>query len=239
MWSSASGNSASPHCIIMKPICATVDQASEVLTAGWVSMTSPPNSAVNPPTITSTASMPGASSMTSAKRISTKPPALMTPAWSSADTGVGASITSVSQPCSGNCADFSIAATANRHAATTAAGPPSPMCAAAAIVAMSVVRYPMTRNAAAAISAASPARRGHEFLARGALRRDATGVEEQQAVKTQAGRHPRRDELDDVAGDDKQHDHRQRCAEPGHEHALPRLAGQINQRIADHDPTHE
>ena len=33
----------------MKPICATVDQASEVLTAGCVSITSPPNSAVNPP----------------------------------------------------------------------------------------------------------------------------------------------------------------------------------------------
>lgn len=47
MCSSASGNSASPHCITMKPICATVDQASEVFTADWVSITSPPNSAVN------------------------------------------------------------------------------------------------------------------------------------------------------------------------------------------------
>ena len=80
MWSSASGNSARPHCSIMKPICATVDQASEVLTAGCVSMTSAPNSAVKPPTMASTASTPGADSITSAKRISRKPPALITPA---------------------------------------------------------------------------------------------------------------------------------------------------------------
>ncbi len=34
-------------------ICATVDQASDVLTAGWASMTAPPNTAVKPPTMTS------------------------------------------------------------------------------------------------------------------------------------------------------------------------------------------
>ena len=66
--------------MIMKPIWPTVDHASEVLIAGWVSMTSPPNSAVKPPIITSTASTPGASSITSAKRMSRNPPALITPA---------------------------------------------------------------------------------------------------------------------------------------------------------------
>ena len=108
MCSSASGNSASPHSSSMKPICATVDQASEVFTVGWVSITRPPNSAVKPPTIATSASTPGASSITSAKRTSRKPPALMTPACRSADTGVGVSMTSISQPWVGNCADFSM-----------------------------------------------------------------------------------------------------------------------------------
>ena len=36
----------------MKPIWATVDQASDVFTAGWVNITSPPKIAVKPPIIT-------------------------------------------------------------------------------------------------------------------------------------------------------------------------------------------
>jgi hypothetical protein len=123
----------------MKPICATVDHASEVFTADWVSITSPPNSAVNPPSITSTASTPGASSITSAKRISRKPPALMTPACSSAETGVGVSITSVSQPWVGNCADFRIAASASAAATQVAPGTLSAAEAALRIAAMSPV----------------------------------------------------------------------------------------------------
>ena len=39
----------------MKPICDTVDQASEVLTALWVSITAAPKSAVKPPSITGVA----------------------------------------------------------------------------------------------------------------------------------------------------------------------------------------
>jgi hypothetical protein len=149
MWSSASGNSASPHCSTMKPICATVDQASEVLTAGWVSMTRAPNSAVKPPTIASAASTPGAASIRSAKRMSRKPPALITPACSRAETGVGASMTSVSQPWVGNCADFSTAASASRAAAARAAQEASPLRASALIAAMSVVpKLAQTRPAA-------------------------------------------------------------------------------------------
>ena len=139
MCSNASGNSARPISRIMKPICATVDQASDVFTAGCVSITSPANSAVKPPTTTSTAIAIGASSSTSAKRISRKPPALMTPACSSAETGVGASITSVSQPCTGNWADFSNAASARRQAAATARLPPAPCRAAPRMVPISPV----------------------------------------------------------------------------------------------------
>ena len=123
----------------MKPICATVDQASEVLTAGCVSITSAPKSAVKPPSIANAASVPGDSNITSAKRMSRKPPPLMTPACSRADTGVGASITSVSQPWVGNCADFSKAASAIKTVAKTASDEPSPPLAAALIAAISVV----------------------------------------------------------------------------------------------------
>jgi hypothetical protein len=60
MCSSASAHSPSPHCSSMKPICDTVDQASAVLIALWVSITTAPNSAVNPPSITSAAIAAGA-----------------------------------------------------------------------------------------------------------------------------------------------------------------------------------
>ena len=84
-----------------------VDQASAVFTALWVSITMAPKSAVNPPASTSTAMAMGEACTTSAMRMSTKPPALIMPACSRADTGVGASITSVSQPWSGKAAVLS------------------------------------------------------------------------------------------------------------------------------------
>lgn len=52
--------------------------------------------------------------------ISMTPPALMIPACSRAETGVGASITSVSQPCTGKAAHFSAAASTRK---------PMPICA--------------------------------------------------------------------------------------------------------------
>ena len=125
--------------MIMNPIWAMVDQASELFTAGWASMASPPNSAVKPPTMTSTARMPGASSITSAKRIKRKPPALITPACSSAETGVGVSITSISQPWVGNCADLRMAASASRPAAQIVPAGATPSRAATRIVSMSAV----------------------------------------------------------------------------------------------------
>ena len=59
-----------------------------------------------PPTTASTSSAGVASSSTSLSLSTRKPPALMMPACSSAETGVGVSITSISQPCTGNWADF-------------------------------------------------------------------------------------------------------------------------------------
>ena len=110
MCKSASGQRPSPHCRSMKPICATVDQASAVLTALWVSMTVAPNSAVKPPTMTRAAIAPGLALTSGASLMSNTPPELMIPAWRNAETGVGASMTSVTQPCSGKAAVFSVAA---------------------------------------------------------------------------------------------------------------------------------
>ena len=77
--------------------------------------------------------------MTSAKRIKRNPPPFTTPACNSAETGVGASITSVSQPWLGNCADFKSAASAKSPAAVAAIPPPSPRRAALRIPAIWVV----------------------------------------------------------------------------------------------------
>ena len=86
----------------MNPICATVDQASRTLMLMRVSITMPASTAVPSPKTTSTARAAAAFSSKGANRISTNPPRLTTPACSSADTGVGASITWISQPCTGN-----------------------------------------------------------------------------------------------------------------------------------------
>ena len=95
----------------MKPICAQVDQASETLMLIRVVITSAASTAVAVPATTSSACAAGTTSSRPPSRISTKPPRLTTPACSSADTGVGASITWISQPWNGSSAHFSSADT--------------------------------------------------------------------------------------------------------------------------------
>ena len=88
----------------MKPIWATVDQASLTLMLMRVSMTNPASSALLNPKITSNQRATGDASKTGAKRIRTKPPRLTTPACNSAETGVGASMTWINQPWTGRSA---------------------------------------------------------------------------------------------------------------------------------------
>ena len=87
-----------PHCISMKPICAQVDQASITLMLMRVVITSAASTAVAAPTTTSRVCAAATSDTSGAKRSSTKPPRFTIPACSRADTGVGASITWMSQP---------------------------------------------------------------------------------------------------------------------------------------------
>ncbi len=92
---------------------------------------------------------------------------MITPAWSSAETGVGVSITSSSQPWKGNCADFRTAASTRSAAAPWAAigTAPSPIAPAPAFTAARS-RLPNSEkiSAAAPTSAASPIRLATNFL---------------------------------------------------------------------------
>jgi hypothetical protein len=91
----------------MNPIWAQVDHASDTFTLTRVVITSAANTAVPAPTSTSSVRASTERSTTGAIRSSTKPPRLTTPACSSAETGVGASITWISHPWNGSCAHFS------------------------------------------------------------------------------------------------------------------------------------
>ena len=65
------------------------------------------SSAVSAPTVAMRASTPGTRTNSGSERATRKTPAVtIVAAWMSADTGVGPSIASGSQTCSGNCADL-------------------------------------------------------------------------------------------------------------------------------------
>ena len=153
-----------PHSSTMNPICATVDQARRTLILMRVSITSPARIAVANPKAISRARAGIACSSRGAKRISTTPPRFTTPACSSADTGVGASITWISQPCTGSSATRSVTAS-TRHTALTcrlADMPSRPRCAHKA------EREPLPTslhaNAAAPMSNTSASRSAMRFL---------------------------------------------------------------------------
>ena len=110
--SNAISHRPSPHCTNMKPIWAQVDHARATFTLTRVVITNAAITAVRVPTTTSAVRATTTRSTTGAKRSSTNPPRLTTPAWSSADTGVGASITWISQPWNGSCAHFNSAVSA-------------------------------------------------------------------------------------------------------------------------------
>ena len=91
-------------------------------------MTTAPNAAVRVPMMVRNASAWGAWTNNGLVLTMRKPPALMIPACMKAETGVGVSMVSGSQPWKGNCADFSAAHTASRM---QAAGNPAVFPAAA------------------------------------------------------------------------------------------------------------
>ena len=178
------------------------------------------------------------SAMTGANRSTRKPPALMMPAWRSAETGVGVSITSRSQPCSGNCADFSIAAQRQkkrggidrRRAARGRGGKYGR-------IVQSAERVIQARHRPDQAEVAESAR--EKFLARGEHRRLPFGIEEEQAMQADAGGDPGERELEEIARDDEGQNRRQRQAKPLDETLLTGIAAEIVAAVGDNDRADE
>src|SRR3954451_1316363 len=88
-----------------------VDPASDFLMSSLAQAIMPPNSSVTVPTRTTASRASGDIARIGLDRTSRYTPAVtMVAAWISADTGVGPSIASSSQDCSGTCADLPQAA---------------------------------------------------------------------------------------------------------------------------------
>ena len=149
----------------MKPICAQVDQASDTLMLMRVIMVAAATTAVMPPTTTSSACAAGTSATRVPRRMSRKPPRLTMPACSSAETGVGASMTWISQPCTGSCAHLTNAAMTNITAANCRPAEYSGSARAAAI-ALSISSVPswVQTNAIAPSMHTSATRLARNFL---------------------------------------------------------------------------
>ena len=116
----------------MKPIWAVVDQARWTLMLTRVIMISPATTALVDPTTTRSPWAACASTRIGDRRIIRKPPMLTTPACSSAETGVGASMTWISQPWKGSWAHFRIVAMASSRDPTSREMGSGPAWAAAA-----------------------------------------------------------------------------------------------------------
>ncbi len=114
-----------------------------------------PHSAAMMPAMTAAICTSGAASITGAKRISRKPPALTRPACISAETGVGAVIDPISQPSNGGSAERAIAATRKR-AATMMSTTGSKLISALSIAFSSMLPACIASTASATSSAASP-----------------------------------------------------------------------------------
>ncbi len=120
----ASAKAPRPHCSIMKPICASVDQASCFLMLVCVIMITEAKRAVKAPTSARAFSAPGDCVISGLRRTTRKPPALMMPACIRAETGVGVSSVSGSQEWKGNCADLISAAATSRPQIHDISAPP-------------------------------------------------------------------------------------------------------------------
>ena len=142
-----------PTCMIMNPICPTVEQPSCPLTSVWTDFRSFPNSALAAPT-SRTASIKRVSAVTTgANRTRRMPPALTKPACISAEAGVGAVIEERSHPWNGTSADWTIAASSRATAANRrTAGGAVPTAAATP----ETVVAPVAHQSAARATANSP-----------------------------------------------------------------------------------
>ncbi|SLH59408.1 Uncharacterised protein [Mycobacteroides abscessus subsp. abscessus] len=140
-----------------------VEAASAFLMSSLAQPMIAPNSSVTAPTSTTPSCAPGARSKMALDRAMRYTPAVtMVAAWMSAETGVGPSMASPSQDCSGTCADLpqaasnssrpmavSVASLAPGAAANTVSKPTEPKVANMAIIASANPMSPtlLTTNA--------------------------------------------------------------------------------------------
>ena len=97
-WNMPAPNAPAPHAINMNPSWETVEYASTFLMSVCPNAISAANSAVNAPTMATTALATGDSSNSRCMRlIRYTPPVTIVAAWMSAETGVGPAIASGSQ----------------------------------------------------------------------------------------------------------------------------------------------
>ena len=104
-WYIAAEYAPMPTAKIISPICDIVEYAMTRLMSTWLSAMTPAITAVPMPTHATMPWATGARSNSGWKRAIRYTPAVtMVAAWISAETGVGPSMASGSQVCSGNCA---------------------------------------------------------------------------------------------------------------------------------------
>src|SRR6059058_3491313 len=124
-WNTATEYADAPSATVMYPSCDSVEYATTRLMSFWMMPRKPMNSAVIEPMTTTNDSAVSDSSNNGDMRVTMKMPAVtIVAAWISAEIGVGPSIESGSQTCSGNCADLPIAPMNRQMQAAVSSGQP-------------------------------------------------------------------------------------------------------------------
>ena len=233
-------NAPSPHSSIMKPICASVEYAREPLIVVCVSMTIEPKIAVAAPTAISAVMAIGWSTIRSAKRRIRNPPELIIPAWSSAETGVGVSITSGTQAWNGIWADLRKCGGHQQPDGDVHTGRHRRLTLCCGGDRRDVRRAEclgQQHRGAQETDVGQP--RSDHLLATGDHRPRSIREEDQQPVQREARGHPGDDQLREVPGQHQQHHRRQREAERSREVSLPPIARQVAARVSHHHQAHE
>jgi len=115
-WNTAAANAPIPQASIMKPICAMVEKTRRPFTSGLIKRTADAYPSVSAPAQKTTAIATTDPPIAGEKRRIRMAPALTTPAWIRADTGVGAAKVAGSQPWNGTWLDRASAGITSRVA---------------------------------------------------------------------------------------------------------------------------
>ncbi len=121
MWNSPAAKAPTPSCSTMNPIWPDVDHTRPPFTSVRTSITAVATSAVSIPTAKASVMATDEEPKIGEKRMRSTPAPLTTPAWSSADTGVGAASVDGSQRWIGTSAERATPATTSSTATIVSA----------------------------------------------------------------------------------------------------------------------